>query len=108
MVRSEQMRYVWIQNHELQVVLTCRLHIKACISYKSVGVLKPFSGLCEICVFCSSHFQQFLIFSTNLKIMVSRSILVRGKAFRLKNEAWGFETPSVLCQICGFYPSHFK
>src|ERR1043165_6931452 len=29
MVRSEHMRYVWIQNHELQVILTCILHIEA-------------------------------------------------------------------------------
>src|SRR5688572_31538051 len=29
MVRSEHMWYVWIQNHELQVILTCIFHIEA-------------------------------------------------------------------------------
>ena len=63
----------------------------------SVGGSKPPSVLCEIWGFyymavISNRCKRFF-FSTNLKVMVYRSILVRGESIQIKNKAWGLKSP---------------
>src|ERR1043165_77732 len=68
------------------------------------------SGLWEICVFFpgSSNGCKSFFFSTNLKVMVYRSILVRGESIQIEKEAWGSKIPSGLCKICAFCSSYFQ